>query len=265
LGCEKKPEEKAQQPPDTKPGPAIDSRPRPPGPTLGEPKYRVTVDNLTAEFEEDWQAAMTKYRNTVVEVSGTTSEHAALGKTVYLPTTSPDFGYRWVVGFRGSGRFDPFTCSGRDLAIIGKLFGGQQVRIKGRLTTEGDNFFPKLKESEVVEFGPDTSVKLSAVELGGAASRDRPALDKRCEKRSLLLSGTVVAGVMKGDAHDPIELQSDGKTRVFCYLGASSRFYDKGFAAGEKITFVGEMEPARADEPGRITVRDCVPVNRLPE
>jgi hypothetical protein len=103
------------------------------------------------------------------------------------------------------------------------------------------------------------------VELATAASQDRPALDKRCEKRSLLVSGTVVARVVKGDPYDPIELQGDGKTRVFCYLGLSSRFYEYGFRAGEKITLVGFVEPARADEPDRVTVKECVPVNRLPD
>lgn len=268
LGCGKKPDDSTQQPaPQLNVGPGGVPGPNPKRPPLGEPQHKTTVTKLMDEYDKDWKAANAKYAGTVVEVSGLTTGHAFLGKTEWLQPDSPDYGWRWTLAFLDVERntIKAVGAYGRDLSVIGKVFSGQQVKLKGRMGTGQDNKSPQLQETEVLDFGSDPSVKMSAVELATAAEKDRQALDKKCEKRSLVLSGAVAVDVVKVDQGEPIELKGDGKTRVFCHLGMSAYFYGKGFTAGEQIILVGELEPPTSATPGRITLSDCVPVNRLPK
>jgi hypothetical protein len=247
LGCGKKPEESVQ--------------PQPTPPALGEPNYSLPVEDLLKEFANDGKAALAKYRNTVVEVTGKTQTHAALGRAGHLPANSRVVGDRWVVSFQ-TGFRSLLSCSGRDLAIIGKIFQGQWVRIKGRLTTEEDGIFPQLKESEVLEIGPDPSVRITAAELAAAAEQDAAALDKRCAEKSLVLSGTV-ARTINPESEELVELKAGTKTQVFCHLGPSRHFYQTGFTAGEQIVLVGTLNTPTM--PDSVNVSDCIPLNRIPK
>jgi hypothetical protein len=230
---------------------------------LGEPKYRVSVKGILDEFATDPKGASAKYQGEIIELSGTTTDHAILGKTVWLQPDAAGYGYLWTLAFLDEldGKYRGLGAYGRDLSVIGKVFTGQQVKIKGRLKVDSSNNSPQLSEAEITEIGPDTSVRMTASELAMAAVKDGDALEKRCKGKSLVVSGTVV-GMVKKDLVEYVELKGEAETKVLCTLGLSDYFYDKGFQPGEHITFVGELNSLQSST---VYVWKCVPVNRLPK
>ncbi|MDB5310380.1 MAG: hypothetical protein JWO38_4582 [Gemmataceae bacterium] len=231
--------------------PAIDAPKPEPKKESGPPAdFKMTSEELQKECK-DRKAAEAKYKGKIIELSGTVEEAKAGydGKRgiIFLSSTDPK-----SLGIGG-------MCLIDDPNPHGKFAKGQTIKVKGKFT--GVAIGPTLEACTVLEKGPDTAVRITSEELAKDYTADRAATEKKCDKRTLVITGEVAVINTDDKKVEFLELKGDGATRIECRYGLSINTLKDKLKPGDKVTLVGEMFGFR-NEKGLFVVISCVPVTQ---
>jgi len=195
---------------------------------------------LTAtEFHEankDSKVADAKYKGKMVELSGqvkTVVTHFGKETSVWLKSEKGGLGV---------------NCMFDGTEVVGKVGIGQTVRIRGRAWVAST-----LKSCELLEKGPDTILRVTAVELAKEYSADPEKTEEKYKDRTLLVSAEVAAVEATPGIHlKDVVLKGDGKTKVRCLFDNSEEVERR--KPGEQIILVGEFQ---AINKSSISVHSC--------
>jgi hypothetical protein len=281
LGCGKKPDDGAQQQPTPQPnvGPGPNTQPK--RPSLGEPKYRITFDQLLTEYGEKKDMALSKYDGVVIEVSGQAYSHASILTQHGPGGTDAEYlaGYQVLFQFdtpklkhdtKGNAIHLNLTCHVPERSTFGKIHSGQEVTVRGRMKASG-SIMSKLEDCELVKLGPETAIRTTSKDL--AKESKAMALDDFRAKylgrelwarpKTVILTGVVVRSVVDSGSV-VVELEGADGVRVSCDLGGNAEYlFKNGFPAGDVVTFACEFayEQERLKS-GVIAIRNCIPIHR---
>jgi len=253
-GCDKKPAEPGQpkDPDQGKVGPAKKDGDRPhsdkdktPQP-LGKADFSLAAVELAKECKTDEAAAGAKYKDKVIEVSGT------VDNADRLPANTEGF-----VQLKSADGELVCTCKSRDRNIAGKLGPDQTVRLKGKF--QSSIGLPNLADCEIVEKGPDTLILLTAEGLAKEYTADAMASEERLKRKKLLVTGEV-SGVKEDDNKVKfIELKGDGKTVVEVrYLFGAN--WPPEWKVGAKVKMTADLETLGV-APGRCKISMQTPLD----
>jgi hypothetical protein len=210
---------------------------------LGKPDFTLTSKEYVQEFDDNLMAATDKYKNKVVEITGTLMAfgYEADGKPFFaLEGPRPQPGGLWA-GCQMSDKY-PWT----------KASTGQTVTIKGR----GHPVFRSLVDCEVVTVKGDPAPRLTADEYAKRA--DDPKLFKNGPK-CLIVSGEILD---KRDQVNPTSIYlkcQDDKKKVHIHFSPKDyqRLNVANWKAGQKIEVIGND----STNPGYPWLVDCVPMS----
>lgn len=177
--------------------------------------FKLTPEQYSKEFQADQAATIERYRNGLVELSGTVEDvnmnfagdvFVALrageptAETKTAPATTP------VV-----------QCYTAEPEPWAKIARGQEATLRG----SGGYLpgLPNIEKATIVSAGPSTAVNLSATELASDYTKGRDALLAKYKGKTLVVSGKVAE--KKGDLAGAtiLFLEGDGPTRVRCPFG----------------------------------------------
>lgn len=252
LGCgkDKPTNQEPQKPAEPQNAAATPAKPE----TVDAPKkekeadgpFKLTAHELEAELKKDRKATNAKYKDKVIELSGTIRSTAP---NEYAPVSTIDFAPAERLG-------TGVLCSTKSVIAPGTLAIGQTIRVRGTWSDLG----PVLIDCAVIEQGPDTAIRTTAEQVAKDTTADPIKAAEKYERRTLVLTGEVatiknteVPGVKF------LELKGDGKTVVECRFGLSSesgKIPDR-YKVGDKAVFACEL--ARTDK-GLFVVAPCFPV-----
>jgi hypothetical protein len=190
-GCGKKEE------PSPKGGPSAVGGAKAPAPqTLGKPDVTVTPAEWHAEFKKDPEAAKAKYKDKVIEMSGTVS------------SVRPDpYGEVGRVNLEVPKDLLGVECMLADKKPWTKVSPGSKVKVRGKLW---DRFNGVLNPCEIVEAGKNPAVTLSAQELAKQFAADRKEARKMYDEKWAYLKGEVAE---KLDDKVALRLKGEGASR----------------------------------------------------
>jgi len=260
IGCSEKKEESPAPPPKPEPPPA----PSEPAP-LGEAEFKLPIDEFVQEYMTNSYTAGNKYANKVVELTGTTAKSASVelnsdGEPVGRPGARKA---TFVLSGPNAKRIETVVVRGLPIDVVGKVFEGQQVAVKGKVAKYKSSQPIELLNAEVVDFGANVTESVSVEKLTGdsiAVSQ----LAEKCAGRTAMFTATIANRVNEGGI-DYIEIENAGQ-KVRCQLAPGiAAVFSSGLAKGKKVTLAGRLELQKNEAKWWIDVRDCVPVNVLPD
>jgi hypothetical protein len=239
-------------------------------PAPGEPKFKVESEQFIKEYTTNGRAASAKYSGSVVEVKGPVARSAALETDERGALVGEAGAYKavLVIGDPDAKRFETVVVRGLKPTVVGTIFQGQQVRVKGRVARYQETNPIALADAEVVSPGADPSIPLQSARFFGGGEEDYKAKFKTAPAR---INGTVVK---RGtDVTDYVEVQLDnGDRKIRCYLlEGTEPLYPSGFEPGMKVPFVGMLRDDVIDKGSSPTdvrtyvLRDAVPLHRDPK
>jgi hypothetical protein len=218
-GCDKK------EPPPTQGGSSADGGKKDPAPqALGKPDFTVTPAEWKAEFKKDPEAAKAKYKDKVVEMSGTVSSvrpdpYGEVGR-VDLEVPNDAYGVECLLADK-----KPWT----------KVSPGSKVKVRGKLW---DRFSGVLNPCQIVEAGPNPAVTVSAQDLAKQFAADRTAARKKYHDKWAYVSGEVAE---KSDAEVTLKLKGEGGISVLCSFPPPYKKSLEPVKVGSKVDLFGQL------------------------
>lgn len=183
-------------------------------------EIKVEYGTLLGAFLADFDAAHAKYGGRKIEVTG----------NVVFPHSRTCFYMRGEKTAAESPHIQLVPCNvaGESANKVMALFGGQQVRVVGRLGTylnKGKKFGKFETRDQITlsfhdcyleEVEPTSTLVVSAEELGREFERDRKSAIEKYRNRSVLVNGTVVSS-KEGHAGriGVLELKGTDNTKVW--------------------------------------------------
>jgi hypothetical protein len=252
-GCGDAKEGGKTQPVPSKIGPPIgksDSDMANPKPDLGKafgvPNAKVDLAKAKADFSldadswhDEWEkrgdAAKTKYKGKIVELTGTVESadddpYLTVGY-IYLKLKKSGIGVR---------------CTLDDLAPWLRVAPGCTVKLKGVQSDLGldGELYPCI----IVESSPNTSLETTATQLAKEFASNKEAAKKKYHKKRLIVEGEFVGKEpSKADKGQFVylTLKGDGAVNVRCYVANNSEQRQKAnddLKVGQKVKVCGEAE-----------------------
>jgi hypothetical protein len=208
---------------------------------LGKPDLTVTPAEWRAEFKKDPEAARAKYKDKVVEMSGTVSS--------VRPDPYGEVGY---VNLDVPNDFEGVRCVLADKKPWTKVSPGSKVKVKGRSSdrTGGD-----LSPCEIVEAGPNPAVVISAQELAKQFAADRKAARKKYDEKWAHVKGEVAEKIADKVA---LRLKGEGGISVLCYFPQPYKQMLDAVKAGSKVDLFGELSVFDGPQDKEVTLNKCV-------
>ena len=209
--------------------------------------FKLAAGEYAKELRKDSNAAKAKYKDKIVELSGSVT-HAAQGfegKGSYLSIETPDPNVR-------VGNPD-VMCTSNDPQFFSQFGKGQTIRIKGKA-----NFLGILDACEVVEKGKDTRILVDSETLAKDFTADSEKALEKYEKKTLIVSGKISAiKPYPGLKVKYAELAGDGKTVIECRY-SDANLVEK-FKIGQEIKVYGQI--ATSDK-GMVNIAPCYPIDK---
>ena len=203
-------------------------RPRPPAEDLSkaEPAFTLTAEQFYKEYEDDRAATQQKYKNKVIELSGTvqTMGHNAQDDTYLMLKTRNEFA--------------GVLCVAADESPWNKVIPGQKVKIKGKFPEMA--FSAALVACVVTEVEKSPVITLTADQLAKEYKADRPAAEKKYQDKYLILTGELADRQFNSAGAVSIQLKTEGPVKVTCSFTAFDKSRVKQLKIGQKVTLVGQ-------------------------
>lgn len=185
LGCGDKGTERTPDKP-----PARSTETQPPSEPAPEsvPEQPVTLEiaDLNKHFAADWQNTVRKYRGKLVQVTA-----KATGPSVLAYPR-----YRLMLNESGRGGGVTFDArvSAENHKTARSISAGQLVTVRGKYTYLGAQSRDRwlLENAEVIHFGEDPAVAVSAEVLASEFATDAEAASERFDEKTLLVEGTLL-------------------------------------------------------------------------
>jgi hypothetical protein len=224
-----------------------------------KPDFTVTAEEFSKEAETNKDAFRQKYKNKVVEVTGT------------VWTTRVPRGDVLLNGYKKDPKdFVPALVSCMPSASLEaklrSLAKGQQVTLRG---TQVDAGFPGLEKCEFVKVGPSPAVAVTVSSLAEEFKKDRAAADRKYDAKSVVVRAKVVTAEKDTTKKVMwIVTDADGKGTVKIPAWADSFLNDKFLKQLEQvkkddvIILMGEAQSLGGD-PCRLW--DCVVLKEPPD
>jgi hypothetical protein len=208
---------------------------------LGKPDLTVTPAEWKADFKKDSEAAKAKYKDKVVEISGTVSSvgpdpYGEVGY-VYLDVPNELLGVRCVLADK-----KPWM----------KVSPGSKVKVKGRCS---DRISGDLYPCEIVEAGKDPAVVIAAEELTKQFAADRKEARKRYNDKWAHVKGEVAEKIADKVA---LKLKGEGGISVLCYFPQPYKKTLDAVKAGSKVDLFGQLSVFDQPQDKEITINMCV-------
>jgi hypothetical protein len=205
--------------------------------SLGDPQLKVAAADFHAEFRGDFAAAQAKYGGKVIELTGTVHGARATQRG-WIDLSAPEKG--------------TVPCEFEDVSVTGKVAKRQTIRVKGWARPTSTS--PTLTQCEIVELGPDTSLKTTSEKLAADITVQREQTLKASEGRTTFVTGSLEGRITDENMTEQLVLKGDGKTRIQCQTTDPRA---KNLQPGQIVTFAGELrEPFGKSD--RISVWDAV-------
>lgn len=250
---------------------------------IGAPPVQLTATELARAYEDDNRAADTKYRRTMVEVTG----------TVFRAAENMDG--LMEIPLAGTKRTDVHCLFSRHARELRDLVEGQEVTVRGR--NRGDSLWVWVEDCEVVRVGPKPQPKpdpipgplfdppvqpnvpvpdpkpkpkpkpgappipLTAEQLQRAYDDNAIGADAKYRGKVLDLTGDVARVVRVGLGRARVELVADRNSEIDC------EFVDDldalaALSPGDAVVIRGTC---RGEDDGTVTLEECALVKKLPK
>ncbi len=196
-------------------------------PSNAKPDYSLDVKEWHAEFAHDTKAAVAKYKDKVVELSGTVQlvaedpqEQVGL---VYLQIEGSDLGDR---------------CATLDKKPWLRLSPGSTVKLRGKLPEFG---LPgDLGDADIVETGPNPAIAMTAEQLAGEFAADAKAATDKYDEKWANLDGEVLEKSSKVRAVQ-LKLKGMGDVAVTCSFSERGKRALEAVKVGSKVKVFGQL------------------------
>jgi uncharacterized protein (DUF1330 family) len=188
-----------------------------------EPRFRLTAEEFSKEFETNPNSAAQKYRGRVIELSGE------------VKSVARNFDGESVVTLKAEGQAIGVTCITADKEPWGKAVRGQKIKIKGKAISG------KVIDCVFVETGEYAGIRISATDLAREYAADREGTVKKYDTKHLVVSGEVASKNFNEVRAANIELKTDNKVKVACSFTALEKDLTEPIRVGETIRVVGEF------------------------
>jgi len=244
---------KDEQPPKDRPGEGpkdgFKDRPKvegPRDPANEKPDLVWTADELRKEVKANGFQFHTKYRDKVIQVSGTVfdfdpfSYYAPANTITVQLETNPAFIY-----FHMAGR-EPWA----------KVVPGQPATLRGRVPRDSEFINEPLVQCVVVEPKQSPAVQLTA---------DQLCRDARTDAKKYNNAYMVVAGEVTGKSNFPLylELKGDDQTKVRCQIVSKLKFTIDPIQVGQKIKVFGQYVTINPPGlPGSVILDKALPITK---
>ena len=205
---------------------------------LGKPDVTMTAEDWAAEWKKDEAAAKAKYKDKVVELSGTVrgTDDDPYGNVgyVYLQAKADILGVR---------------CATTDKKPWTKVSPGSEAKIRGKVPEAGlpGDLYP----AEIVHAGPNPGVVITAKERTKEYAADRAAAVKKYNDKWAYVSGEVAEKTKSEYCKVLLKLKGEGDLTVNCCTGAGNPKALDALKAGSHVSMFGKLsvfsDPKRKD------------------
>lgn len=208
---------------------------------LGKPDLTVTPAEWHAAFKKDPEAARARYKDKVVEMSGTVDgvgpdPYGEVGR-LYLEVPN----------------FQHVECMLADKKPWLKVSPGSKVKVRGKLWERGTGV---LNPCEIVEAGPNPAVTISAPELARQFAADRKEARKKYHDQWAYVKGEVA----KKDAEKfqvQLTLKGAGDITVRCIFGDAYKKGTEGVKVGSRVDIFGKLSVFDGPQDREVTMGLC--------
>ncbi len=195
---------------------------------LGKPDVTMDAAAWHAEFKKDADAARAKYKDKVIELSG----------TVDAVMPSP-FGDSGNVFLEVPKETIGVQCRTTEVKPWKKVSPGSKVKIRGKVSEFGRG---ELVQAEIVEAGLNPGVVISAEQLAKEFVADRAAARKKYHDKWAYVTGDVLERTSEKYCWVLLKLKGEGDVTVNCCFGEGA--YKKPvepIKAGSKVDVFGRL------------------------
>jgi hypothetical protein len=242
IGCGKQANGTAQQP-NPSPGPLMGPQPKQGAGTVRdpdskgrkEPKFKVTAKEFISEFEKNAKAFVERYGDSVIELEGAVESVFVTSNGVSILHVMPT----GTIHAIGSIKVSYWTCQVPDAGLPSRVVLSQRIRVTGYLDSK--NEFLSLWDCKAVELEGDDAIRVTAMALAVAASKDKESARREYSDRPAIITGVIKGKFKDEGGREFVELVGDGKTRI---LGSPCTNHEQDLVSprvGEKITWTGVL------------------------
>jgi hypothetical protein len=242
IATSSSPPKSAQAPPTARQPKSTDTSDVPPGRlaedlTKTEPKYKMTAEQWTDEFKKDKKAAADKYKDAVIELSGTAfdsgaSDPQSAGSTLVLNGADLRF----------------VRCMMVEAEPWAKVAKGSTVKIKGKASGADAE---ALYGCAFVEVGQNPAIVVKAEDLAREFAANKDEAAKKYDGKPLIVDGEVVSSGPEERKFERVVLKGDGQTSLSCRFAVTHEKKPPMLTPGQRIKLAGEgVVSAKDKEPG---------------
>jgi hypothetical protein len=211
-------------------------------PPLGKTQVSLDAAKWHEEFKKDSDAALAKYKDKVVELSGVVARVSDdpddAGGNVFLDVPAETIGIH---------------CATTDKKPWVKVSPGSKVKIRGRAGEMGD-----LHAAQIVEAGPNPGVVISAEKLIQQFLTNRKATKEKYDDKYAYVDGEVVEKTEK-EGSVTLKLKGEKNILVACNFGSSSNKKELAKARpGQKAKVFGQFSLFDGDKDTVIYLNTCL-------
>jgi hypothetical protein len=211
-----------------------------PHPSLGKADLIITPVEWRAEFKKDSQAAKAKYKDKVIEMSGTVS------------SVRPDpYGLVGYVNLDVPDDLEGVRCVLVDKKPWKKVSPGSKVKMRGK---SSDRFSGDLSPCEIVEAGPNPALTVSAQELTKQFAADRKEARKKYHENWAYVQGEVTEKVSKKIA---LTLKGAADVSVVCYFPQPYKEQLDPIQSGSMVDLFGQLSVFDGPQDREVVLNGC--------
>src|ERR1051326_5616934 len=194
-----------------------------------EPKFKLTAEALAKELIDGKKTAAAKYKDAVIELSGT------------VMNTEADPVSKGSIVEIGISGLEKVTCMMVDPEPWSKVSIGSKVKIKGKwLGRENVPLYDPLYGCVFVEVGPNPAIITTAEDLAREFAANKVEAEKKFDGKTVILEGEVVS-----TRHDKEQflyhavLKGEGGGVVNCWFAVNEGHTPPDVKSGQRIKLVG--------------------------
>jgi hypothetical protein len=208
--------------------------PGPAGPSLGKPDFTLTAKEFREEWDKDKQAVNAKYKDKVLEVTGTViGLHVASdGKSTLVLEGEPK-------------SVKNVFCYPTDPKPWNKVTPGQTAKVKGKLPP-----FPNdaaLIDCTIGEVTGDPSPTVSAADLAREFAADDNAARQKYGSKYLIVTGEVESVQVDRAKGSVVALKTGAATRVSCSFTEAPKALE-GLKPGQQVKLLARISLGSKDQ-----------------